>query len=83
MSDIEILKERYKRVIDCINSRDLPLFVEDTVEDIFNRLEQDERVIEEMAECIHRTQHCKVLFGGKVVPYYTNEIIDHFRKRCE
>lgn len=53
------------------------------LENILNRLEQDERVIEEMAECIHRTQHCKVLFGKQVVPYYTDEIISHFRKKCK
>ena len=41
--DIKILKERYKKAIDCINSTNLPLFVEDTVEDIFNRLEQLEK----------------------------------------
>lgn len=54
------------------------------IENILNRLEQDERVIEEMAEYIHITQHCKVIFGGKKpVPYLKEDIIDHFRKKCE
>ena len=54
------------------------------IENILNRLEQDERIIEEMAEYIHITQHCKVIFGGKKpVPYLKEDIIDHFRKKCE
>ena len=47
---------------------------------VLNRLEQDERVIKEMAECFFRYKsHFTTL------DEYNNEnqIIDHFRKKCE
>lgn len=50
------------------------------VEHILNRLEQDERIIKEMAECFFRYKsHFTTL------DEYNNEnqIIDHFRKRVD
>ena len=90
--DIKILKEFVKYYEEEAISRKfrgtLRISVDEddiqAIENILNRLEQDERVIEEMAEYIHITQHCKVIFGGKKpVPYLKEEIIKHYRKRVE
>lgn len=59
------------------------------LENMLNRLEQDERVIEEMAECIsdldiygdicdRQTEGCNLIAKG-----CKDCIIDHFRKKCE
>ena len=82
--DIKILKERYKRVIDCINSRELPLFVEDTVEDIFNRLEQLEKENEEL-KCKH-TKDGRVLFTIEAINerYILKSVLkDHLCTECQ
>lgn len=50
------------------------------IENILNRLEQDERVIEEMAKQIEKdTEWYLSDFEDMTV----EEIIDHFRKKCE
>ena len=77
--DIKILKELKEVQERCIeNTQDSPFTMlwkkqNQAIENILNRLEQDERVIEEMAEYIKNEWG----FANK------NEVIDHFRKKCE
>lgn len=47
----------------------------EAIENILNRLEQDEKVIEEMAEWINDL--------GCIDLDINKDIIDHFRKKCE
>ena len=50
-------------------------FVYKAIENILNRLEQDEKVIEEMAKWINDL--------GCIDLDINKDIIDHFRKKCE
>ena len=68
----DILEERYKRAMEVINETSLPLFVEDTFEDIFLDYKQDEKIIKEMAKTWKQDDIRSV-----------EEIIDYFRKRCK
>ena len=72
--DIKILKS--------IPNPEQPLDIEIqiAIEHLLNRLEQDERVIEEMGECFFRYKSHFLSLEE-----YNNEkqIIDHFRKKCE
>ena len=80
--DIKILKDLIKDFKD-VDER--TLYVKEVqarckkrikaIENILNRLEQDERVIEEMAECINNLGWSD-LDNNK-------DIIEHFRKKCE
>lgn len=77
------LEKRYKKAMKVINETSLPLFVEDSFEDIFLAYKQDEKVINEMAKYI---DFDKMNFNcGMCVHDGCQEkcIIDYFRKRCK
>lgn len=79
--DIKLMKEWVERDRDIRHNDikgDFDEFCERhciAIENILNRLEQDERVIEEMAECINNLGWSD-LDNNK-------DIIEHFRKRVE
>ena len=59
---------------------------EEAIKTVLGRLEQDERVIEEMANKLVREEkiniQCRPLKAGEYANV-TKDIIDHFRKKCE
>ena len=81
--DIKILKDLQNKwelgpFCDMVNVLDLNEI--QAIENIINKLEQDERVIEEMAKQIEKdTEWYLSDFDGMTV----ENIIDHFRKKCE
>ena len=96
--DIKILKELKEVQEKCIeNTKDSPFTMlwekqNQAIENILNRLEQDEKVIEEMAKYIEDTaiddvctkkDCCADKYENGHCKKCVNCIIDHFRKKCE
>ena len=96
--DIKILKEwveRDRKMRDYSTETDFDKFCEEkniAIENILNRLEQDERVIEEMVKYIEdyaiddvcRKKDCYAdEYKNGHCMKCVNCIIDHFRKKCE
>ena len=88
--DIEILKGVNAGVLCFAKVKECERYAQ-AIENILNGLEQDERVIEEMAKCIkgidaNYKEYCTV----EVCDYHKNNgkcnascIINYFRKKCE
>lgn len=90
--DKKYLKDQIKRIK--LEYMPCELFVFDrliqAIENILNRLEQDKRVIEEMAKYISNFDIDEPICNKKTGDCYADMygvckecIIDHFRKKCE
>lgn len=86
----EMLEKRYEEAMKVINETALPLFVEDTFEDIFLAYKQDEKIIKEMALYIRniKTDYEQKYCNVDNCNYHNTNcsyqcIIDYFRKKCE
>lgn len=82
--DIKILKRMLEIEKECLHY-DVSKNEIQAIENILNRLEQDERVIEEMESKLKEIQDEYLDFCPDCVDLANDllKIIDHFRKKCE